>query len=804
MSNKNKTVYFALCRAMMILVSISILVNPLCAEDHILTTDRKLSNGVQLILSPTKGLAIASVQLWLRSGQVDDPPDLKGSGELISKLLGGPVIARRLADTVPSLQEEGIVASSDCFDDSMVVSLTGPSARAPEMMEALARLVKQPTFTRSEFDAAKSILNDETRRKAENSSMELEQHLLHLCYSIHPYRNHPLDALENIESIKSNDISNEIKRRLEPENMIITVAGGIDVQELIVSATSSFEEVRAGQRISRPAIIEPKAVTQRSFISRGTFSTNRVMLGYLMPPAQSSEVYALMLLAELLDSYSASELRRELMDQLPQDSTMTVSFQPRRDPGLFIVNISASKLDPVETRERLSAILSRAGTRSLRLADLARAKEKLKILITWQFSTPSRTASELGQWTVLEHKVSYDKIISHIDRVTIPDLNRIIDEYFDNNFVAMAAQSRILLEPKAAFSTAKPNIKPIEIETTSKVALILTNLPEASFSACNLILPVKALARDSENVHSLLRLRKLLRHELIRENQRPGMDRLGPEMARLLIMPRSVREAPDAIRIEFSSTPSKFVKVLEKILKSFMLCFEKSFTKGSLKPEEVIVSISGNVDGDLCRKAVNDVFNGKNTSVQSSGEAAFSPVEPQVITGDIHLSKESDKLIIIATAPKWGSHLQAATYCYGEILKTRLIEKLRTNEGLLRDVEVFYHPAEDQGKFILAVGHTSQKKALILQHLLKELKLLANKEYSSREIEQGISLCRFSWLADELDSSVISEKVGLNKLRKGQSEIYSTLFKDLTTISGASLKKVAEKIFSTAEPVLEP
>ena len=790
---------YSICTLFFFIAVSTLLASPL--EQQV--SEKRLTNGVTLLMSQRQTAPIASVQLWVRSGRVEDPPEQKGAGEIISRLLGGPVIRRRLSDTVPSLLTEGVQASSKCFDDSILIELKGPSSRTQEMVEALARMVAQPQFTSTEFAAVIKLLTDELMKKSNDENVQLEQHLLHLCYSIHPYRNHALDAMSNIQSISSNMILSEIKRRFVPENLIITTCGTNATDDILASALTSFGELNQGAVISRPAIIEPKAVTRRSFVSRGTFRENKVMMGYVTPPSQSSEIYPFMLLSELLDTRSTSELRREIMSQLPSDARLVVSFRPRRDPGLFTITISGADMDPAKVSGEVGKILWTAKDRSLRLSDLARAKDRLKAIMENQFSTPSKEATELGQWAVLEQKISFKSVTEGIDSVTVPHIKRIIEEYFQENSVAIAIQQRILLKPVISVPSSSKELLPEKISTASGINLQVTQMPDTSLTACNLILPVKAIAVDTKNVECLINFKTSLKEALLSQNDSKAIDHTITEFTSLNIFPRTISEPSDCMRVEFISASSKFIKIFNKVLEVFKKTFEPSFVNRSMREENILISIAGKTDPDICRKSVDDLFEKKQIAQTdtAANDTTFSAIKPENITEVAKNGELPGRIVITATAPRSGTSLEAATYCFIQVIKNRVIQKLKINNGLVDDILIYYHPAESDGKIIFVVHHTEKMKALVLTHLLNEFKLLAEHECFFNEIEQAIALFRMQRIEEDLNPSEISLKTGLNYLRTGHLYSQKSLLDDLRTVTPDKLKDTARLILSTAEPV---
>ncbi len=753
--------------------------------------DRTLSNNVRVLVAAKRAVPLCSVQLWIRAGRTEDPPGLRGSAALLSRLLGGPVIRRRLKESVPGLDTKGVSASSACFDDSICVKLSGPASYAPEMVQTLARLAKNPHFTNRELGAARELEKSELLELQGSESTKLAQRLVHLAYTMHPYRHHPLDALDTIDTLTQPKLLAEAQRRLRPKNLILSIAGGMDTNEVLIAAEQSFEELHIRTESSRPFIIEPKMVAPRSYIDRGSYKRERVALGYMIPPARSAELYPLLLFAELLGPPSRSEIRRELLDQLPEGSTVNVEVRLRREPGLFIVTAEGGSLDPDELRTRLSAVLSRAGSGGVRLAELARAKVRLQTMLRQRFMPPSGEAQEMGHWAILDHKVSLYNAIELIENVTLDSLERVVRDYLSESASSMAAQERLIIPERTPISAGSVLAAYHRTISPSGVRLLFSPAPAAGLAACQIVLPLSALTTGPLSSHALSQLRRLLKIELVEGRKRPLRHVTPPELTSLQLMPRGPAEPPDCVRIGFLCNTMTFLETLDQILRALALALRKSFLRGALSPRHLIVSIVGSVDPDLCRKTVDSVFEGKKANGHDDKlKSNTNPVRPDKL--------KKGFLALVATGPARGNELEAAAHCYSSILTKRLQASLVEQTGQLRDVKVHYHPMEHQGLFYVVLQPAKGQKSRVKTAFKRMVMRLAASLVSKDELAAAKSCASLGHLDNSLAPCKRALHTALDEFRAAGPIGAQALFEKFSKVSLNQIREVAATVHATS------
>ena len=766
-----------------------VLTGALLAEGTGGPLDRTLSNNVRVLIAAKKKIPVASAQLWIRAGRTEDPPGMQGSAELLARLFGGPVIRRRLRESVPGLDTLGVTASSHCFDDSISVVLKGPASYAPEMVQALARLVTKPHFSRNELKAARELEKSELTDVKASAKNVLIQQLVHLAYTMHPYRRHPLDALDTLDGLTQPQLLIEAKRRLQPKNLVISVAGGMDMNEVMFAARQAFEEITVGADSSRPFIIEPKMVTPRTFIDRGTFKRERVALGYMLPPARSVELYPLLLFAELLGPSSRSEIRRELLAQLP-GSRLDVEVWLRREPGLFIVIAEGKALDPGEVRARLSAVLSRAGAGGVRLSELARAKSRLQTMLRQRFMSPVGHAREMGQWAIYDHKVSLDNAIELIESVTLSSLERIVRDYLSESASSMAAQSRLTLPKREAMTAGSLLSAYHRTNSPSGVRLLFSSTDTSGLAACQVVLPLQALTTGPLSRHALDRLRRLLKIELVEGRKRRLRHGAPPELTSLQILPSGPAEPPDCVRIGFLCNAMTFLDTLDQTLRALALASRKSFLRGALAPSHLIVSIVGSVDPDLCRKTVDSVFTTKEQAPRPmQAKTNYSSIDPRLAEGF---------LALVASGPARGSSLEGAAHCYAHLLAIRLKKRLQEQRGLLRKVEVHYHPMQGQGRIFVVLNAADGERSRVQTAFKKEVLRLAGKLTTKEEVAIAKSSCSIEQLSSALDPCERALATALDEFRVAGPIGAQKLFEAIQKVTPAEIRKVAGDVLTTS------
>lgn len=755
--------------------------------------ESRCSNGVHLVLQPEPTMPIAAVQLWLRTGRADDPPGLQGSADLVTAVLGGPSLRRILSESVPPLTSRGLLIETTCHDDAIMVGLTGPAASAPDMASALARLAAGATATTDDLAGARRNFRSRLLREARDPAAQIEQDLFHLAYSIHPYRHHRLDALDDLDAQSLENLRSELRRRLEPANLVVTAVGGFDAVELHEALQRSFEELgRGAGPPPRPVIVEPKKVRAQSRILHGTFPQNRVALAFLAPPGKAREVFPLMMLTEILGPSSRAELRREILAQLPSGSDLDVDFFLRREPGLLVLSAEGPGLDPDEARARILGVLTRSASR-ISLVDLARAHRRIEAALSERRATPAGWARELGIRAVIDSQPSLERLFEGLDGVGLDEVAHAVTEYLSDESAVMVAHVRLELPERPRLTSACLPPAPSVTTAASGARLVVTPPPSPDLASCEFILPRGSLPGGPLPAAALSRLTDMLRAELAQGRRARLRGESPTDLASLTLLPTGLDDPPDVLRIGFVCEAAILLDAFEEVLAALGVAQRAPLIGSVLAPETMVISVAAAVDPHALRKTVDRLFaRSLSGGPPSSGAGRFVDA-PSIVAGPPTVGGAS--LVLSHAAPAGGTRLEAGAACVARILEDRLRLRVIEERNAAASVRVVYQPMRDEGRFTIVMADVPAEIRAKTHALVEaELRRLATVPSSRDDVTAAAGEVRVQLLQTLLTPSGRAFLTGLQVARGAAPTARASFFEALESVGPADVTEVARML----------
>src|SRR5580658_5637016 len=188
-----------------------------------------LANGAVLLVKPDRSAALASVQVWVRSGSIHEGARL-GSG--LSHYLEHMVFkgtGRRAAREISSTaQAHGGYINAYTTYDRTVYHLDLPSEHVGVAIDLLVDLALHPVISPEEAAREREVILREIAMTQDDPDNRLWETLFATAFREHPYR-HPVIGYRDVFSaLTREDLAAYHRARYSPENIVVVIVGDVD------------------------------------------------------------------------------------------------------------------------------------------------------------------------------------------------------------------------------------------------------------------------------------------------------------------------------------------------------------------------------------------------------------------------------------------------------------------------------------------------------------------------------------------------------------------------------------------------
>jgi zinc protease len=198
-----------------------------------------LSNGLRLTVVPDSSIALATVDMWVKVGSGDEPPELAGVSHFLEHMLFKGTPSLPVGEYDRLVEEAGGYLNAATSMDYTHYFVTLPSAALPGVLKHFADVIQNSSIDASEFENERKVVLEEINRKFDSPFGYLFDEAIPAMFAEGPYRHPVLGSRESVSALTPEQMREHYQRFYTPENMFLIVVGDVDPEAM----RSQCEEV---------------------------------------------------------------------------------------------------------------------------------------------------------------------------------------------------------------------------------------------------------------------------------------------------------------------------------------------------------------------------------------------------------------------------------------------------------------------------------------------------------------------------------------------------------------------------------
>jgi zinc protease len=318
-----------------------------------------LPNGLKLLIGTERQTGILSICALFKAGRRVEDDDKAGISHILSQLLLKGTKKKSAEEIAGFIESLGGSISSYSGRNSLGISIHLLADNCREGIELLAEILKEPKFSEEEIEKEKREAQLAIKRKRDDPFSACFELLLSTLFTRHPYRIPEYGTEEGIESITRDDIMGFYYNWIRPNNMVLSVFGDIDEEEVLSGVKEQF-----GSWMRDPSlevlvdiVQEPPVEKMRRREKKKDVAQSVIMLGFLGTTVHSPDRYKLELLSTIL-SRQGGRLFRALREEEGLCYYCGSFNILGIDPGAFVVYCGTDKGNIESVIDKIKAEIS--------------------------------------------------------------------------------------------------------------------------------------------------------------------------------------------------------------------------------------------------------------------------------------------------------------------------------------------------------------------------------------------------------------------------------------------------------------
>ena len=340
-------------------------------------------NGVHLLCLPRPELLSISLQVWTRTGSMDEPPGASGMSHLLEHLMFRGTVNYPDGEFDAILAQKGGMNNAFTSEDFTVYTDYLVADGFPEALCLEADRFAHLEIGEEIFATEREVVLEERSLRVDASPLgRVYEELQKAAFTDHPYGWPVIGWREDLLNLSAARLMSHYKEASKPERLLVVVAGGCDLptasdwvgRTFATQLKGNGKPVQAAWPVlsdSQP--VPPLASQTLTFQDRSGYS---YMLAAFRFPREGHPDYEVAeLLARLLGQGDSSRLHDHFVRERRLALEVWTSYEPQaRDHPLFHLGLASTEDFQVEQRKEDLGEFFRALPDSLTQAELDKVR----------------------------------------------------------------------------------------------------------------------------------------------------------------------------------------------------------------------------------------------------------------------------------------------------------------------------------------------------------------------------------------------------------------------------------------------
>ena len=280
--------------------------------------ERRLGNGLRVIVSPDHAVPVVAVNLWYGVGSRDERPGRTGLAHLFEHVMFQGSEHVESGDHFNSLQSAGATGNATTWFDRTNYFETVPTGVLDLALwleaDRMGHLL--PALTQENLDNQREVVKEEKRQRYDNAPYgDTIDHLLALAFGPeHPYGHTVIGSMADLDAASLGDTHDFFTTWYAPGNAVLTLVGDVTAEDGFAAAERYFGGLPARGVPQRHRVdpLPPHSGVPRR-VTSAPVPADQLYLQW-RTPAQGSRLYdAVDIALTILGGSETSRLYRRLV-----------------------------------------------------------------------------------------------------------------------------------------------------------------------------------------------------------------------------------------------------------------------------------------------------------------------------------------------------------------------------------------------------------------------------------------------------------------------------------------------------------
>jgi predicted Zn-dependent peptidase len=398
---------------------------------------KQLSNGINVVIEEVNYVKSISFGIWVKVGSQDEDENLNGVSHFIehmhfkgTKKRSAKQIAEEM-DAIGGQMNAFTSKTMTCYYTKII------NYNFDAALDIMADMILNSTFDETELEKEKKVIIEEINMYEDTPDELIFDVLCANVWSGSSVARSILGKSQNIQKFSRDDIINYRSLHYTADNIIITVAGNCNIDDVFEKLEHYFGCVPKGTGNRKELKVNYKksiAIKQKNI--------EQVHICIAFPSIKTclEQNYIITLLNTIFGGGMSSRLYQKVREENGLAYSLFSHNLSNKAAGLFVIYAA---VNPDKVEECIKLIVSEIKNLKndpITEQQLSKTKEQLKANYLMSLESSSNIMNNLGKSMMLyDQVITSEEIIKRIDDVSLNNIYDMIDKVFDLNMMSLCS-----------------------------------------------------------------------------------------------------------------------------------------------------------------------------------------------------------------------------------------------------------------------------------------------------------------------------------------------------------------------------
>jgi predicted Zn-dependent peptidase len=402
-----------------------------------------LSNGFRIVTEVMPGLASASVGVWVTAGARHEKPNQNGIAHFLEHMAFKGTKRRTALQIAESIEDVGGYINAYTSREVTAYYARVLQNDVPLALDVIADILLNPTLEKAEIEVERGVILQEIGQALDTPDDVIFDWLQEEAYPDHPMGRTILGPSERVSGFSRRDLQKFIGQHYGPGQMILSAAGAVDHDAIVVLAEQLFGDLEPLPLVeAAPARFTGGERRQSKALEQAHFA-----LAFESPGYRDDKIYTAQIYASALGGGMSSRLFQEIRENRGLCYSIFAQAGAYADTGMTTIYAGTSAEQLPQLAEITIDEMKRAAT-DMSPAEVARARAQMKAGLLMGLESPSNRAERLARLVQIWDRVPpLEETVALIDAVTTGDVKEFAESMAASSPAALALYGPIDTAP---------------------------------------------------------------------------------------------------------------------------------------------------------------------------------------------------------------------------------------------------------------------------------------------------------------------------------------------------------------------